>query len=224
MQAFIVLANAASPSITLDYNRLVYTPALSGVTVVPNKAPRRKALTDEPVRLSVRIQGESGYGDQLRLSEHPDFTPDFDQGWDGRKLYGVEAAPQLYVLGADKLAIAALPELEGTPVGLKAGEADDTYTLTFEYDGAEPLYLLDTYMNTYARVQTGSTYTFSTPDKYEHSRFLLTRRMPQTPTGMEPSAISFQHSDTKKLLMNEQLYILHQGKLYSLDGRMIRFH
>ena len=41
MQAFSVYATGASPSLTLNYERLVYTPALTSVGVVPTRAPRR---------------------------------------------------------------------------------------------------------------------------------------------------------------------------------------
>jgi hypothetical protein len=222
MQAFIVLANAASPSITLDYNRLVYTPATIGVTIEPNKAPQRLTQTDEPIRLSIRVQGESGYSDNIRISERADFTTDFDQGWEGRKLYGVAEAPQLYVMGVDKLAIAAVPEMEGTLIGLKAGEADNSYTFTFEYEEAEALYLLDTYMNTYTRVQTGARYTFATPDKNEHNRFILTHRTPSIATEVEPIGNGQGKMDNcRKVLMEDHIYIIRGGRLYDATGKLV---
>ena len=222
MQAFSVFANGASPSLKFNYTRLVYNPANGTATIVPNRTPRRTAEedSDAPTVLRLAATGESGYAAKIVLLERTDFTDNFDDGWDGRFLAGDEAAPQLYAVTPDgNMAINSIPNIEGTLLGFKAGEADDLFTFSFDYDG-EALYLYDTQLQTYTRVLTGNTYAFTTTDNTAHNRFILTRNAPGMATGTEP--VNNASQVTNKMMIDNHLYIFRGGVLYDATGRMIK--
>ena len=223
MQAFSVFANDENPKLTFNYERLVYNPALATgedhAGIVPNRAPQRTNDADAPSVLRLAATGESGYAAKIVLLERTDFTDGYDDGWDGRFLAGDDAAPQLYAVTSDgNMAINSIPNIEGTLLGFKAGEADDLFTFSFDYEG-EVLYLYDTQTQLYTRVLTGNTYTFATTDNAAHNRFILTHKAPSVVTGIEQGNSPSQV--TNKMIIDNHLYIFRGGVLYDALGRMI---
>lgn len=222
MQAFSVFATGPSPSLKFNYERLVYNPSTNGTAaIVPTRAPRRtEAEQTAPTVLKLKVSGESGYVANIVLLSRADFSGGFDDGWDGRFLPGDDAAPQLYAVTEDgNMAINCSPDIEGTLLGFKAGEADDLFTFTFEYDD-EALYLYDTQTQLYTRVQTGNSYTFTTADGDAHNRFILTRKAPSIATGMEAS--NTPSPGANKVIIDTHLYIFRAGALYDALGRIIQ--
>ena len=223
MQAFSVFATGASPSLKFNYTRLVYNPALATgedhAGIVPNRAPQRTNDEDAPTVLRLAVTGESGYAAKIVLLERTDFSDNFDDGWDGRFMAGDDAAPQLYAVTPDgNMAINSIPNIEGTLLGFKAGEADDVFTFSFDYDG-EALYLYDTHLQIYTRVMTGNTYAFTTTDNEAHNRFILTHNAPGVATGIEP--VNNPSQVNNKMIIDNHLYIFRGGVLYDALGRMI---
>ena len=222
MQAFSVFATGANPKLKFDYQELVYNPSNGTATIVPTRAPRRTATNDPdaPTVLKLKASGESGYAANIVMLNRADFSEGFDDGWDGRFLPGDDAAPQLYAVTADgNMAINCSPDIEGTLLGFKAGEADNLFTFTFEYDD-EALYLYDTQTQLYTRVQTGNSYTFSTADGDAHNRFILTRNAPSIATGMD--ATPETSPGANKVIIDTHLYIFRAGMLYDATGRIIK--
>ena len=225
MQAFSVFAIGSSPSLKFNYERLVYRPALETgeghATIVPTRAPRRtEAEQTAPTVLKLKASGESGYAATIVMLSRADFSEGCDDGWDGRFLPGDDAAPQLYAVTADgNMAINCSPDIEGTLLGFKAGEADDLFTFTFEYDD-EALYLYDTQTQLYTRVQTGNSYTFATTDGDAHNRFILTRNAPSIATGMD--ATPETSPGANKVIIDNHLFIFRAGAMYDVMGRMIK--
>lgn len=222
MQAFSVFANGPDPKLKFNYERLVYNPSTNGTaTIVPTRAPRRTETEQTaPTVLKLKVSGESGYAANIVMLNRADFSEGFDDGWDGRFLPGDDAAPQLYAVTADgNMAINCSPDIEGTLLGFKAGEADNVFTFTFEYDD-EALYLYDTQTQLYTRVQTGNSYTFATEDGDAHNRFILTRKAPSIATGMEAS--NTPSPGANKVIIDTHLYIFRAGALYDALGRIIQ--
>lgn len=221
MQSFSVFTNAAGgSSVALDYNKIVYQPALSGTVPGPNRAPLREAA-EEANKLRLFVRTESGYGDLLYMWERSDFSDAFENGWDGHKLFGESVAPQLFALSPDgDLAINCIPTFEGVQMGFKAGEQDNSYTLTFEYsDEAQPLYLLDIQTNIYTQITSATSYSFTTTDTEVHNRFVLTYNAPSTPTALETTPAV---TTGKKVIYDNHLFILHNGRIFSAQGAMIQ--
>ncbi len=222
MQAFSVYVTAASQTLTMDYNRLVYNPAVNGAaTIVPNRAPRRYTEEEAPAVLKIRVSGESGYSDQIVLLSREDFTFGYDNGWDGRKIMGDDAAPQLYTITQDgKMSIDCTPLIEGTLVGFNPGEADPFYTIRFDYDGDETLYLNDLQMQLSTPIDAEHTYSFSAYANDAESRFVISATpISQTATGIDRTETV---SELRKIIIHDHLYIIRQGRIYTAHGQLVK--
>ncbi len=223
MQGFFVKSNGSAGALHLDYDRHVRPSTnrniLSGVMHAPRRA---NAQSDEPAVLKIKVSGEN-YDDKLLLLAREDFSMGFDNGWDGDKWDGNESA--LYIYTKDEAgtenSVSAIPEMEGTVIGFRAGE-DDAYTLHFEYlNSAEELYLFDTETNAYTKIMTGATYRFFTDDKEKHDRFVITRKSPQIATDVD-DVDSGKRRDVRKLLIEDKMYILVNGMLYDATGKVVK--
>ena len=226
MQGFYVdnTSGGSEGTLHLQYDKLV-RPKNSRQNIVsgPLHAPRRiAAVDDEPTVAKLWVCG-SHYDDRLVVLEREDFTRGYDPGWDGEKWEGNAIAPMVYAINGNngQDAVAAVPDMEGTVVGFKAGE-DEEYTFRFNYSSeAEELYLLDTETMLYTRVLTGNTYYFSTNDKAYHNRFILTRTSgSQTPTGCEN--ITGETDNAVKFINNNKMFIFVRGILYDATGKVIK--
>jgi len=227
LQGFFVTSNGSAGTLHLDYDKLVRnrtrTSALSGEMHAP--ARRAAVSSNEPAVLKIKVSG-TNYDDKLLLLEREDFTSGYDKGWDGDKWDGNESALYLYApdnAGTEN-SVMAVPELEGTIIGFRAGEEDDAYTLNFEYlNSDEPLYLYDSENSTYTRIMTGVTYRFFTTDKSKHARFIITRKSPQITTAVgNVSDDGLRSSKVKKLLLDNKLFILRNGMLYDATGKIVK--
>ena len=227
MQGFFVKNTSGSDGVLhLDYDRHVRGTTRGSIIGDALHAPaRRTALSsDEPVVLKMKVSGEN-YDDKLLLLEREDFTEGFDNGWDGDKWDGNESALYIYTTDSEgtENSVSAIPELEGTVIGFRAGE-DDAYTLNFEYlNSDETLYLYDVENNTYTQIMTGMTYRFFTTDNEKHERFIITRSNGQeVATGVESTSGSLDRSKAKKLLIEEKMFIIVNGMLYDATGKVVK--
>ncbi len=232
-QAFLVTSKKGSTgaTLTLDYKKHVYDPAVAAgqTNTFATRAPRRnRAEYDAPIILKMTVKTDSLVLDKLYMFERPDFTNEFDNGWDGTKIEGVTTVPMIYaVQGNSKMAVSAVPELDGEEIVFRAGTKTDVYTFEFEYDeDAYPLYLYDRDTEEFTLIENKSTYTFMTEDTDEHARFVLTRsKSPQIATGfIDGVETSNKEIDTtvRKIIKNDHVYILRGGHVYSIDGSMIK--
>lgn len=206
MQAFQVNATGAGAQLTMNYDRLVRTDHV-------NRQPmhiqgRRNAESTESTgnegitaTLRIRIKGER-YSDQVYIFRHADCTNGYENGWDGRKILGAAAALQLFVESAgERYAVSTQPELAGTRLAFFKGE-DDTYTMEFDYDGEETLYLYDSNTDRYTPVFTGSTYFFRSETTKPEHRFLLTDNRPEEPSGPTTGVVEVDIEDNSLILSN----------------------
>ena len=228
LQGFFVKNTSSSEgTLHLDYDKHVRGSSRAGRLSEEMHAPaRRTALSsDEPTVLKIKVSGEK-YDDKLLLLEREDFTEGFDNGWDGDKWDGNESALYIYTTDSEgtENSVSAVPELEGTIIGFRAGEEDDAYTLNFEYlNSDEPLYLYDSENSTYTRIMTGVTYRFFTTDKSKHARFIITRKSPQIATGVgEVPSDEVRSTKAKKLFLDNKLFILRNGMLYDATGKIVK--
>lgn len=224
MQGFVV-KNTTDPrkaiKLTLNYSTMVRPTIDRGIAGGKMHAPKNIQEDEQPTVLKMLARG-TNYDDCLYLLERADFTTGFDNGWDGSKLGDNAVAPRLYTTREDgtKESVSAVPELEGSILTFRAGE-DNVYTFQFEYsEEAETLYLLDLDKNIYTRVLTGSTYTFTTNDKAEHPRFILTRYgAPQITTGVDEV---YNANSARKQMINGTLYIIRDGRIYNAEGTLVK--
>ncbi len=225
MEGFYVDNRSGSEAtITLKYDELV-RPSGSHTDIVagPMHAPRRaQAADDQPAVMKIKATG-SRYTERVVILEREDFSEGFDNGWDGKNLNEPGVAPIIYTLRTDgtKDAVSAIPYFEGTVVGFRKGE-DNLYTFSFDYDGDETLYLNDLQAQLSTLIDSENTYTFATDANDNEARFVISATpIAKTPTDIGPGADS-PSTLTRKILLNDHIYIIREGRMFSMDGRLVK--
>lgn len=224
MQAFSVFASGSNQTLTLDYDRLVRTRAKvmdkDSITTA-TRAPRY-AQEVEPVVMHLRVDGLNGYATNMHMLERADLTDGFDNGWDGHHLVGDEDAPQLYAITeAGKMNVNCVPNMEGTVLGFRAG-VDNQFTFSFGYEGEEDWYLNDLKNQTSTLIDPLSSYTFMAESEDDEARFVISRTpIQQTPTGIETDTSGNNSIVVRKLIINDKVYIIRGGRMYSIDGALV---
>ena len=219
MQSFSVYTSGASPSLTLDYSDLVQTNA-SNSLIEPNLAPKRYT-NDKMDLLKVRVEGDNGWADVLKVYIREDFSTDFEDGWDAHKMYGYPQAPQLYAVTTDgAMAINCVPTAENNVIGFIPGSKDDEYTFSFEYDGNEDLYLKDNKTGIETPINDESSYSFTASKTDGDMRFVTIKKSPAIVTGIDE--LNVQDLSVQKILHNGALYIIRDGRIYNAEGMLVK--
>ena len=221
MQSFSVYTTGATPALLLDYSRLVQVNA-THERIQPNKTPRRtETENNEMEQLSIRVQGDNGWADELKIFIREDFSETFENGWDAHKMFGYPEAPQLYVQTEDgETAIHCVPDADNTVIGFIPGNQDDRYTFSFVYDGEKTLYLNDLLTQLSTPVTNTSTCRFAASHGNAQPRFVLSSTpLSNIPTGMEKTADSIP---ARKIIHNGKLLIVRKGCIYTADGQKVK--
>jgi hypothetical protein len=221
MQGFFVTTNGGSSgTITMNYDALV-RPAGDHTTIVAGPMKMRKQEETKPDVMKIRVDGATYY-DRVVILERADFSLGFDNGWDGKKMSFGVASPSVYVINAQGGydAVSAIPDLEGTVVGFRAG-TNNSCTMTFEYDGEEIWYLNDLQTQQSTLIDSELMYTFSTSSYDNEVRFIISATpIRKITTGNE--SVGAEAAKVRKLIINDKLYIIRGGRMYSVDGAMIK--
>lgn len=222
MQAFSVFASGSNQTMTLDYDRLVRTRAASmdkDSLTTATRAPRRAA--EEPVVMHLRVDGINGYAANMHVLEREDLTDGFDNGWDGHHMVGDEDAPQLYAITeAGKMNVNCVPNMEGTVLGFRAG-TDNQFTFSFGYEGEEDWYLNDLKEQKSTLIDDMSSYTFMVEPEDAEARFVISKTpIRQTPTSCE--SVGAEAAKVRKVIIDDKVYIIRGGRMYSVDGQMVK--
>ena len=219
-QAFEIEATAAT-TLNLDYGKMV-----RGGTTDMNaylRAPKRRTgETHEGIELMVLHLTGGKVNNDLFMFEGEQFSDEFDNGWEATFKEDEEIPTQLYSpTTAGKMAVAALPTLEGAKVNFTTNEAGE-YTFTFS--GAESgYYLNDLKEQKSALVKEGNAYVFTLEDGEAADRFYISR----TPLGAPAIATGVDEIDAeamkvRKIIHNDQLYIIRGGQLYDATGKVVK--
>ena len=202
--------------VRLVYNRVVYDATYFKTSTQPMRAPRRRGPAPQTMRLFV--SGEASGGDHVYLLERSDFSENYEDGWDGRKIEGDKAAPMLAVVKeGGEMSVAAVSSFEERLLSFRAG-ADTEYTFHFDYDG-EMIYLYDMLTGQATEIRTGNTYSFTATNKTQVERFLITANPPSAPTDIPAVEMDSPVVRPQKYLDGDQIYILHGGTVYDIIGR-----
>ncbi len=217
MQGFFVKTDPSKEaSLKLVYNRVVYDATYFKTSTQPMRAPR---INDRPEVMQLTVSGDS-YGDRVHLLARNDFSDEFQDGWDGRKIEGDGRAPMLAVVKeAGNMAVAAIPTIDERFLTFRAGE-DSIYTFTFDYEG-ETIYLYDRLAERATEIRTGNTYTFRATNKTAAPRFLITATPPRTPTAVEPVGVDPRGTKVEKIIHEGKLMILYHGAVYDARGTRV---
>ena len=219
MQGFFVKATGADPKLKLVYNRVVYDATYFKTSTQPMRAPSRYGA---PEVMVLTVIGEASGADRVHLLSRGDFSEEYEDGWDGRKLDGDEAAPKLAVMKeAGEMAVAAIPTAEERWLSFRAGN-DLNYTFHFDYEG-DLIYLYDIETGIATEIEKGATYTFSAVNKTPMNRFLITKNPPRTPTDLEMvNGLTDEGvNGVQKFVREGKLMILHHGVVYDALGERV---
>lgn len=227
-QAFNITAKAPNATLTLDYKKHVYDPAVNNGYSANNyatRAPKRINDSNAPIKLKMVVRCDSTIADQLYIFERGDFSEAFDNGWDGRKIYGKTTSPQIYATcNANPLAVLATSNMDGTQINFRKGSQSDVYTISFEYDGETELYLIDLKELTSTLISNENTYEFMSETGDNEQRFYISESpygAPTVTTGIE-NTNKVHDSKVSKVLINDHIYIIRGGKTYSVDGTLVK--
>ena len=199
------------------------------MAIEANRAPRRESHEadeqDETDRMYLYVTSDSEFSDVVYLIENDECTSGFDNGWDGRKLFGESYAPQLYVQTSDgKMSVNCSPSIEGTVIGLTKGDEDNAYTFTFDYNERYEWYLNDIYEQVSTRISPNNTYRFYTTDD-DAARFIISRTpidRVEVATDLDNGTGTEGAANARKLLINDILYIIRDGRMFDATGVMVR--
>ena len=215
MQAFQIKVDAAA-MLTLDYKKVV-----RGSTNSLNeklRAPKRtNAHSDVPMSI-IRVKDSKTYTD-VCLLEGEIFSDEFDNGWEAEYMAGDGPSATLYAeTEIGHMAVAAMPEIEGTVLGFAPGKERE-YTFTFL--GADMgYYLNDIKLQQSTQINAENSYTF-TFEEGDTNRFYISK----TPidAGDTPTEVSNTDATPKaqKFIYQDKLYILRNGVLYDATGKHI---
>ena len=164
-QGFFVKTTTNNLSLTLPANKRVHT------------SPEKYFKSSFSDLLSLKIAG-NGKEDEALIYFDADATEGFDPQFDGYKLYGADAAPQLFsILPNDNLTINTLPSVDSNPVvavGLKVG-VTETYTITASgmetFANGSDIYLVDLFLNKTQNLNNNPVYEFTASPGSDMHRF-----------------------------------------------------
>lgn len=216
MQGFFVHTSRAT-TLSLDYNKVVFQPALTKVQTTPTRAPQANSQVRSAIANVLRLKVE-GYGseDEVYILTSDQFTTRFDNGWEAIKARSENSDISMAVTSADgDLAVAAIPELEGTEITFDGGN-HKTYTITIsniQSPISNDLYLLDTESGTYTELRDGMTYSFKCG--------AATRRFVITNDQYPISNVQYPMS-AFKYIENGILYIRAGERLYNGTGELLK--
>lgn len=227
MQGFYVDNTAGSAgSITLSYDAVVRPSGTRNIAAGPMHAPKRtqaQQADNHPVVLKIWANG-AVYNDRAVLLERSDFSLGFDNGWDGKKLSFGEVGPSLYVINplGEPEAVSAIPDLEGTLVGFRAG-TNNTCTMSFEYNGEDTFYLNDLQSQQSTQIASENSYTFTCTAGDNEARFIISATpISKTPTDVESLTAHLSPLTVTKVLLNNHIYIIRDGRMFSMDGMLVK--
>lgn len=210
-------------TITLKYNELVRPQVSRDIVAGAMHAPKRAvAAENEPAVMKIKATG-SRYSERIVILARQDFSSGFDNGWDGKNLNEPGVAPILYALREDgtKDAVSAIPTYEGTVVGFRIGE-DNNYTFSFNYDGEDIWYLNDLKEEKSTLIDAANTYSFVAEAGDAEARFIISA----TPIQKLPTGIGNDANDAmvkvRKLIINDQLFIIRAGRMYNAVGSIVK--
>ena len=219
MQAFCIKANAET-TLTLNYKDHVRSTADAQLNQYL-RAPKRRseAETDGIDLIRIRVADSKTHTD-LYLFEGEQFTEEFDNGWEAKYMSGDGRSAKLYAESTiGQLAVAAQPEYEGTVLGFAPGQETE-YTFTFSGPNKD-YYLNDLKLKKSTLISEDESYFF-TFEEGDTNRFYISKTRidaPAVATGTENTADGMK---AKKVLVNDKLYIILNGKVYSAEGMIVK--
>ncbi|MBQ2189436.1 MAG: hypothetical protein II452_01040, partial [Paludibacteraceae bacterium] len=197
---------------------------------LPIYAPRREQTMPTAETGIILSDGEKSDKTTLLVSDKYSAT-EYEINADLEKMFGNGYTLATYSLsGETRLAYNALSNADAAniiPIGYRA-PADGEYTFSInpryaESDAFEHINLID-YTTGIVTDLLQSSYTFSTERTQNDARFALNVVPRQeTPTDLEDvQGGDVQGTKVRKMIINDQLFIIRDGQMYDATGRMVK--
>jgi hypothetical protein len=213
------------------------------ITILQVNADTNNIATNAASRISTQdyvytiidVNG-TRFADQMMIFTVDGCTRNFDNGWDGRKMFGNPVTPQLFAMEADgNYQINSIDDINNSNLGFKAGE-DTTYTLKFTHENLgmkyAELYLIDLANNkTIDVTSTGAQYTFNAKSTIEPvKRFQLVTSKPQAVRGVttQNNDVAGSSEELKVFSSNQTIFIKNNSaeagvlRLFDLSGKFVK--
>ena len=191
-------------------------------------APRRAKAADNTL-CDVRIApDEAGYTDRLFVVVDDEKAE--DRYIIGKDLVKVGVSKQVAQMWIERynteLCMNTMASVNGTadyPLGIyvpKAGEYQISNANANTNTNAD-VYL--TFNGTAIWKLSSSTYTLSLPEgtTAEYGLRINVRKAPETLTGLDEAIVDAQ-GETRKVVINDQVFIIRGNKVYSVDGSLVK--
>ena len=216
MQGFCIIVNSET-TLTLNYKDHVRSTASDQLNQ-PLRAPKREVETEGVELIRIRVADSQTHTD-LYLFEGEQFSDEFDNGWEAKYMSSDGRSAKLYAETAiGQMAVVAQPEYEGTILGFAPGKETE-YTFTFSGPTTD-YYLNDLKLKKSTLMSEGERYLF-TFEEGDTNRFYISKTpidAPAVATGTEKTCDGVK---ARKVLVNDKLYIILNGHVYSAEGMMV---
>jgi hypothetical protein len=188
---------------------------------------RTKAANAEPVYTIIDVQGMT-YADRMWIFTDPACSRNFDNGYDGRKMFGSSAQIKIFALEADgDYQIDAVDDINNTPLGFQNG-VDSVYTFKVTHSDNtstryEKLYLYDLQDKMLTDITaSGTQYLFkaslaTTPEK----RFVILTSPYYDATPEVQKSKTYVITVGKRIFINNASDGNGDFRLYDLMGRVM---
>jgi hypothetical protein len=223
MQGFLVkaMSNSSNATVGITYNAAVVKNTTQ--QRAPVYQPTSSSADTLKPYLRLEVNGRR-YRDRLWVVSYPTCSREFDNGWDGRKLFGPALAPQIFAVEDTMVyQVDALDNIHNTMIGFRAGE-DSVYNLVFTHENLkskyEDVYLVDLQEDMTINVgKSIGVYPFKATNKTSELRFkIITSNSSDKSNHDNPIKIFF---NDRLIFVDNQMPNLGRYYLYSSDGRLI---
>ena len=218
MQGFVVKladGNESGGNITLKYS-----------SAEPNIALRN---TKEKCYTDIQLISDNFLKDRVWLYTCPNTTRSFDNGYDGKKMFGSAKFSQLYAPEKDAdYQVKAVADIDNTLINMKAEIGVQEYTLLFHHhnltDNYQELWLTDLATGEQIDITaTGSAYHFTAVnEETAENRFLIRSVRKSTSIDSNPKTNPIHIHQEKDYI------VIHNGtssnanvRILSIDGRVV---
>ena len=166
------------------------------------------------------------FNDKMWLFSDSTFTSSYDKGWDGRKLFGIAFAPQIFAIEEDgPYQISCKKSINNTIIGFQRG-LDTEYTLTFTNSNTDKdyksIYLLDSVANKIIDItNSGTQYSFSVDSigTYNNRFKIITSKVETNPSQNNKLTI---FNASGKFYVDNKSNEIGEFSLFDLAGRTVR--
>ncbi len=225
MQAFLVkkkdqnAENLEAFTIGINYA----ASAIKGTT--PQRVRSSSAIDKSSLPFTkIEVSG-ARVNDRMWIFDVPGCTREFDNGWDGMKVFGPATAAQIYAAEeSGNYQVNSVDQLDGSWIGFRPGQ-EEFYTITFEHrnrsvDRFNRIYLTDLQTGISVDIsESGSSYQFrAVPGSPAARRFLISQLNNQPGNNVDKSNLLELISQSGNLFVDNKSR--QQGNLviYNISG------